>query len=74
MEIVNVWNLEPDEYIMYNSGEVHIVARSIDAMNISFTCPFCYDHYKKNGAPTVRAGRQIHQHGSGGSFGNRIER
>lgn len=58
---------------MNNAREtVNVVATKITPTSIHFECPECWSKYKKNGEPTARAKRIIHNHGNEtGSIENR---
>ena len=46
---------------------------TIDNIHLTFTCPFCWSSYKKDGTPKKTAKPVIHRHGSNGNFTNRTE-
>jgi hypothetical protein len=48
-------------------------AQSIDKIQISFECPYCWSKYKQNGEPTKRAKKIKHVHGSNENLNNRTE-
>lgn len=50
-----------------------IIAKTINLKTFTYECPRCWTVYKKNGEPSLRAKRMIHQHGSEGILSNRIE-
>jgi len=52
---------------------MEVVAKTIDSVHFSYECPTCWSNYKKNGEPSLRAKRVMHQHGSDGDLTNRKE-
>ena len=64
----------PTTPLNYDStGALHVVATKVDLIHIYYECSFCYNSYKKDGTPTLRAKHRIHFHGSGGDLSNREE-
>jgi|TARA_R100000773_G_scaffold31701_3_gene27078 hypothetical protein len=43
---------------------VDVIATKITPVSIYFECPECWSKYKRNGEPTARAKRIIHNHGN----------
>lgn len=58
---------------MKNYGEVHVEAFKITPIHIYYECPYCYQKYNSIGKPRKNSKKQIHKHGSGNHFENRIE-
>ena len=52
---------------------IEVEANYITKNQFSYTCPFCYTKYKKDGNPYKNANNKFHYHGSGGELHNRIE-
>lgn len=50
----------------YDSLDLVVNAEKVTDHSVSYTCPFCYDKYKKNGEPYKRAKKLIHYHGNNG--------
>jgi hypothetical protein len=52
---------------------IDVEANYITKSQFSYTCPFCYTKYKKDGNPYKNAKNKFHYHGSGGELHNRVE-
>ena len=50
-----------------------VYAQSINKIQFSFECPYCWSNYKKNGEPYKTAKRIKHVHGSNDNLNNRTE-
>merc|ERR1712154_124777 len=57
--------LADGEYLVYKDS-VYVRCNHISGCQISFTCPFCWTKYNKNGEVSKRAKRSTHRHGAGG--------
>lgn len=65
--------MKANDYKIIND-DCHIIAYSIDQMELVIKCPFCWSKYNKNDEPSKNAKKGIlHFHGSdGGNCNNRI--
>ena len=71
--LARIDNLSNGEYFVQDNM-VYVKASTVDAMQFHFTCPFCYEKYKKNGEPYAKSKHLVHRHGSGGDKDtNRLE-
>ena len=66
-KVLMIDNFNKYNKVQYN-GTFKFIANEIDQSDqgnwtISFKCPFCFDNYKKNGEPYLRAKNHIHIHG-----------
>eukprot|EP00455_Lapot_gusevi_P017018 TRINITY_DN1896_c0_g1_i7.p1 TRINITY_DN1896_c0_g1~~TRINITY_DN1896_c0_g1_i7.p1 ORF type:complete len:177 (-),score=10.66 TRINITY_DN1896_c0_g1_i7:1-531(-) len=52
---------------------VVVIADSIDNVHFTFTCPFCWSSYKKDGTPRANARHIKHFHGSNNDLSHRRE-
>lgn len=66
LQLVNIKDMNPGEYILDQNRECHIVAKSVDRKYLIFDCPFCLNKYKKDGTPFKNAKRVEHIHGAEG--------
>jgi hypothetical protein len=63
MEILNnLYYMNPGDYIIYKKI-LNIVGEAND-VHLTFSCPFCYEKYKKNGDPYRNAKKLVHLHGN----------
>lgn len=55
------------------TGKIVVQAETINPIQFSYKCPFCYSKTKKNGQPYTGAKPLYHYHGSDGDLSNRTE-
>lgn len=55
------------------AGKIVVQAETINPIQFSYECPFCYSRTKKDGNPYARAKPLKHYHGSNGDLSNRTE-
>lgn len=70
--------LNPGEYLIkpglldHDELYLHIVADTVSLQEVTYTCPFCWRRYKRDGTPHKNAERVVHIHASTLNIGNKV--